>query len=93
MPDDTDDPDDKYAHTETKTTSASTRYPYTNDLLAGVLVLFAVGASSAFIYQGQDVPLWLAGVDALAIITAVVWAFGKGAAKLAGKLVGGDGNA
>lgn len=86
------DDDGDYSDMETKTTSTSTRYPYTNDLLAGALVVFAIGASSWFVYHGQSVPIWLASVDALAITTAVVWAFGKGAAKLAGDLVGGGGN-
>ena len=74
------------------TQSTSTRYKYTNDLLAGALVLFAIGTTAAFLYQGQDIPIWLATVDTFAVATAVVWAFGKGAAKLAKSVVGGGGN-
>jgi len=74
------------------TNSTSTRYPYTNDLLAGVLVLFAVGATSWYVVHGQEVPIWLATIDTLAVATAVVWAFGKGAAKIASDMVGGGKN-
>jgi len=77
---------------EGSTQSTATRYKYTNDLLAGALILFAIGASSWFVYQGQDIPIWLATVDTFAVATAVVWAFGKGAAKLAKSIVGGGGN-
>lgn len=81
---DPDDPDD--------TDSTATRYKYTNDLLAGALVLFAIGATAVFVYRGQEIPIWLATVDTFAVATAVVWAFGKGAAKLAKSIVGGGGN-
>lgn len=74
------------------TQSTSTRYKYTNDILAGALVLFAIGATAAFVYRGQEIPIWLATVDTFAVATAVVWAFGKGAAKLAKSIVGGGGN-
>lgn len=78
------DPDD-----DADTDSTATRYKYTNDLLAGALVLFAIGTTAAFVYQGATIPIWLATVDALAVTTAVVWSFGKGAAKLASDMVGG----
>ena len=84
MPDDTDD--------DSSTNSTATRYRYTNDLLAGALVLFAIGATAAFVYRGDSIPIWLATVDTFAVATAVVWAFGKGAAKLAKSDVGGGGN-
>ena len=74
------------------TTSTATRYQYTNDLLAGALVLFAIGATATFVYRGDAIPIWLATVDTFAVATAVVWAFGKGAAKLAKSIVGGGGN-
>lgn len=80
--DDTDD-------TDKSTTSVSERFKYTNDILAGSLVLFAIGASSAFIYRGQSVPMWLYIVDSLAVVTAVVWAFGRGAFKAAKEAIGG----
>jgi len=84
MPDDTED--------DSSTDSTATRYQYTNDLLAGALVLFAIGATAAFVYRGDSIPVWLATVDTFAVATAVVWAFGKGAAKLAKSIVGGGGN-
>ena len=62
-----------------ETTSTSTRWAYTNDWLAFLLVAFTIGSTSSYIYQGATVPIWLATVDGLAIVTAVVWAFGKGA--------------
>jgi len=80
---------DPYDDNDNTTTSASTRYPYTNDLLAFLLVLFLIGATAAYLYRGDTVPLWLATVDAFAAATATVWAFGKGAAKLARSIVGG----
>lgn len=84
MPDDTDDGDGS-------TTSTSTRHPYTNDGLAFLLVGFAIVATGAYLYRGDPVPLWLATVDALAVTTAVAWAFGRGAFKAAKEAVGGGG--
>lgn len=69
------------------TESTSTRYRYTNDILAGALVAFAVGSTAAFLYRGDAIPLWLATVDTLSITTAVVWAFGRGAFSTAAKAV------
>lgn len=75
-----------------ETTSSSTRHPYTNDVLAGFLVAFAIVTTFAYLYQGREIPLWLATTDMLAITTAVVWAFGRGAFKAAKDAVaGGDG--
>ena len=56
-------------------------------MLAGALVAFAIVATSAYIYRGAEVPIWLATVDALAITTAVVWAFGRGAFSTASKAI------
>jgi len=67
--------DDGSADTE----STATRYRYTNDLLAGSLVAFAIGATATYVSRGDAVPLWLASVLAVAILTAVVWTFGTGA--------------
>lgn len=79
------DPDDK-----ADTDSAATRYKYTNDLIAGALVLFVIGTTGSFLYRGDAIPLWLATVDTFAVATAVVWSFGEGAAKMAKGLIGGD---
>lgn len=84
MPDGTDADDGQ-------TNSTATRYPYTNDVLAGVLVLFAIGTTAAYLAQQRPVPIWLATVDALAIGTAVAWAFGARAFAAAKEAVAGGG--
>lgn len=71
------------------TKSTKTRWAYTNDVIALALVAFAIGASAAHIYRGTPVPPWLYAVDAAAILTAVVWAFGAGAFKAAKEGFGG----
>lgn len=72
-----------------ETTSTATRHPYTNDAIAVGLVAFAIVTTFAYLWQGKEIPLWLASTDALAILTAVVWAFGRGAFKAAKDAVGG----
>ena len=72
------------------TKSTATRWNYTNDLIAGLLVLFAVAITSVYVARGDAVPLWLSAVDGLAVVTAVVWAFGKGAFKAASKTLGNE---
>ena len=67
------------------TTSISTRWDYTNDLLAGAVVLGPLLWTSYLLVMGQEVPLWLATVDSLSAITAVAWAFGKSALSSATK--------
>lgn len=89
MPTDDSDAEDAYTDMPNTTSSSSTRFAYTNDLLAGLLVCFAIGITSLLVYRGSPIPIWLATVDAVAIGTAVVWAFGKGAAKVASNIVGG----
>jgi hypothetical protein len=74
-----------------ETNSSSTRHPYTNDWIAGALVAFAIVTTFAYVWQGKKVPLWLATTDALAITTAVVWAFGRGAFSAAKDAVVGGG--
>lgn len=69
------------------TDSSEARFSYTNDLLSLLLVGFAIAASAYLMYTGEDVPLWLASTLAVAIMSAVVWAFGKGVVKEARKLI------
>lgn len=63
---------------DNETTSANTRHPYTNDIIAGLMVLMMIGITAAYVYRGAEIPLWLATVDGAAIVTAVMWAFGEG---------------
>ena len=64
---------------EDTTESTDERYWATNDALAGVLVVALVGFTAWYVYDTGDVPLWLATSFTLSALTAVVWAFGKGA--------------
>lgn len=66
-----------------ETTSVSTRHPYTNDILAGLMIAMMIGMTAAYVYRGATIPMWLATVDGAAIVTAVMWAFGKGTFKAA----------
>lgn len=75
---------------DAETESTSTRWQFTNDVLAGILVAFAVGLTAAYVAEGQTIPMWLATADAVAILTAVAWAFGRGAFSAASKVVGGN---
>lgn len=70
-----------------QTDSSDTRFPYTNDILAGLLVGFLVFSTLMLLHQGQEIPMWLATADVIAAISAVIWAFGKGAFKEAATLV------
>lgn len=76
--------------TPNETESTATRYRYTNDLIAGSLVVFAIAATGVYVYRGDGVPLWLASVVALSVLTAVVWAFGSGAFAAARKALGNE---
>lgn len=73
-----------------ETRSTATRHPYTNDALAGALVLFAIGLSALYVHHGQSLPGWLAAANLVAILTAVVWAFGAKAFAAAKDAVGGQ---
>jgi len=64
---------------DASTESTAARWWGTNDILAGFLVVALVGLTTWFTYDVGSVPLWLASVFALSALTAVVWAFGKGA--------------
>jgi len=48
-----------------QTDSAKARFSYTNDILAGALVAFAIAATMYYVLEGQDVPMWLATADVI----------------------------
>lgn len=75
---------------DTTTDGTKARYTYTNDILAGLLVGTMLVITAAYVYRGQEVPMWLATVDVLAMLSAVIWAFGRGVVKEARKAVSGD---
>ncbi len=59
------------------TTSTAKRHKYTNDALAGLLVLSTVGAIGASVYATGQVPRSLAAVFAVESLLAATWAFGR----------------
>jgi len=66
---------------DAETSSAATRYRWTNDILAGIIVLAHVGLLGAALAFGVEVPSLLWRVFALSVALAATWAFGKGALK------------
>ena len=71
------DTDDETNGTRTNTTD--TRFAATNDLLSILLVSALIALLAHHTYAGAEIPLWLATAFVLAVLTAVVWAFGAGA--------------
>ena len=84
------DEDDNTSDSEDTTESTAERYWATNDALAGVLVVALVGFTAWFVYDAGEVPLWLASAFTLSALTAVVWAFGKGAFSAAADAVSNE---
>ena len=80
------DTDDETNRTTTKTTD--TRFAATNDLLSILLVGALVALIGWHTYVGADIPLWLATAFVLAVVTAVVWAFGAAAFAKAAEALG-----
>ena len=74
--------------TRTTTDSTDTRFAATNDLLSILLVAALVALVGWHTYAGADIPLWLATAFVLAVITAVIWAFGAGAFRAAADALG-----
>jgi len=60
-----------------ETTSTATRYKFTNDLLAGLLVASTVGAVLFAVYTTGSVPRTLGAVFAFESLLAAGWAFGR----------------
>ena len=65
--------------TNRTTNTTDTRFAATNDLLSILLVGALVALIGWHTYVGADIPLWLATAFVLAVVTAVVWAFGAAA--------------
>ena len=84
--------DEKQTNTDetnrTTTNTTDTRFAATNDLLSILLVGALVALVGWHTYAGADIPLWLATAFVLAVVTAVVWAFGAGAFQAAADALG-----
>jgi len=74
--------------TNRTTNTTDTRFAATNDVLSILLVGALVGLVGWHTYAGADIPLWLATAFVLAVLTAVVWAFGAGAFQAAADALG-----
>lgn len=68
-------PKDKSGDAET--TSAATRYRWTNDMLAGVIVLAHVALVAGAVFGGVTLPARVWDVFALEALLATTWAFGR----------------
>lgn len=62
---------------DAETTSTSVRWRWTNDLLAGVIVLAHVALVAGAVFGGVDVPARLWDVFAVEALLATTWAFGR----------------
>ena len=82
------DTDDETNRTTDTTDTTDTRFAATNDLLSILLVGALVALVGWHTNAGADIPLWLATAFVLAVITAVVWAFGAGAFRAAADALG-----
>ncbi|MCD2202736.1 hypothetical protein [Halobacterium sp. KA-6] len=60
-----------------ETTSTKTRWRWTNDLLAGLVVLAQVGVLAAAMLADIEVPGRLWDVFSVTILLATTWAFGR----------------
>ncbi|GAA0276990.1 hypothetical protein [Halobacterium noricense] len=77
---------------DSETTNVATRHPYTNDVLAGLVILSNVALLGAGAYFELGVPDVLWKTFALAVGLAATWAFGRGALKdLLSAIKGGNG--
>jgi len=84
----TDETDTNTDETNRTTNTTDTRFSATNDLLSILLVGALIGLLAHHTYAGAEIPLWLATAFVLAVITAVVWAFGAGAFQAAADALG-----
>ena len=71
--------DNNKDETNRTTTNTDARFAATNDVLSILLIGALVALVGWHTYAGADIPLWLATAFVLAVVTAVVWAFGAGA--------------
>jgi len=69
------DKTDESGDAETKT--AATRWRWTNDILAGIILLAHVALVAGAIVYGVDVPARIWDVFAVEVLLATVWAFGR----------------
>jgi len=77
---------------DAETTTAATRYRWTNDILAGVIVFAHVALVAGAVFGGVDVPGRIWDVFAIEVLLATVWAFGRETVSAVGKLRGGGGS-
>ena len=76
---------------DAETTSAATRYRWTNDILAGIIVLAHVTLVAGAVFGGVDVPARVWDVFAVEVLLATVWAFGRETVGAVTELRGGGG--
>jgi hypothetical protein len=62
---------------EDTTTSTARRWPFTNDVLAGLLVVSTVGAVGFSLSATGSIPETLTWVFAVESLLAATWAFGR----------------
>ncbi|WP_232703158.1 hypothetical protein [Halobacterium wangiae] len=77
---------------DAETTTAATRYRWTNDLLAGIIVLAHVTLIASAVFGGVSVPKAVWDVFAVEVLLATVWAFGRETVGAVDKLRGGGGS-
>jgi len=62
---------------DAETSSAATRWRWTNDILAGIILLAHVALVAGDLVYGVDVPARIWDVFAVTVLLATVWAFGR----------------
>lgn len=70
------DPDSEATDGDDTTTSTQTRWAYTNDILAGVLVATLCAAVGAQLLSNATTSKWVWTPFATAALLATIWAFG-----------------
>jgi hypothetical protein len=70
-----------------ETTSTATRWRFTNDALAGLLLASTVAAVGASLYLTGRVPELLAWVFGVESLLAATWAFGRETLSAVGEIV------
>ncbi|GGL57990.1 hypothetical protein [Halocalculus aciditolerans] len=76
---------------DNETTSAMTRFRWTNDGLAAVLIVSEVGILAGALYTGYQLPDEFWWVVEFSVLLAAAWAFGDAAFANVAKVFGGGG--
>ena len=78
---------------DAETSSAAVRWRWTNDVLAGIIVLAHVALVAGAVFGGVELPSRVWDVFALEVLLASTWAFGRETLAAISEFRGGGGSA